>query len=171
MEEADALASRAAILSRRLLAIGTTQSLRAAYSARYHVSLVLTTAPLSRADEMRTLEEWVDRELGGLGAALEPHSLGGQVKFTVPLTADPAALPGEEGHHAGDGGIVVGTVAGGGGIGAVIKKIEASKKELGVAYYAIGSATLEHVFMSVVKENHVLEEDEKVGGRWWRWQS
>ncbi|KAH8896791.1 P-loop containing nucleoside triphosphate hydrolase protein [Thozetella sp. PMI_491] len=142
MEEADALATRAAILSRRLLAIGSTQALRAAYSAQHHISLILATAPLSDPEEVQLLEDWVRRELGPAGALLDGESLGGQVRFSVPV-------------DQGVGSVAVG------GIAAIIEKLEASKKDLGIGYYAVGSATLEWVFMNVVTDNHVLEEDEK----------
>jgi ATP-binding cassette, subfamily A (ABC1), member 3 len=167
MEEADAIATRAAILSRRLLAVGTTHALRAAHSAHYRVTLVLATAPLSRPDESHALEAWVMRELSGHGAVLEADSLGGQVKFTVPMSSGHSGQGGAAGRGTEMGRGSEEPAVAGGAIMAIIEMLEAHKAELGVAYYSVGGASLEHVFMSVVKESHVLEEDEKVRrGRW-----
>lgn len=47
MEEADALATRGAIISRRILALGATNFLREKYGNVYHVYLVLKSAPAS----------------------------------------------------------------------------------------------------------------------------
>lgn len=52
MEEADTLATRTAIISKRLLAVGTTQALRKRYSNIYYVNILLATAPTSTPAEM-----------------------------------------------------------------------------------------------------------------------
>jgi hypothetical protein len=176
MEEADTLATRAAILSRCLLAIGTTQALRSAYSAQYHVSLILATAPLSLPEEVRRVEDWVRRELGPAGAMLEGASIGGQVRFTVPVDQH-SARPDrhwEERIESDKAGESSGTRNAEmpeplEGISAIIGKLEAGKADLGLGDYTVGGTTLEQVFMSVVKDNHVLEEDEKVKRNWWQW--
>ncbi|KAL6357950.1 hypothetical protein LRP88_08129 [Fusarium phalaenopsidis] len=139
MEEADTLATRTAIISRRLLAVGTTQALRKRYSNVYYVSLLLKTAPTSAVEEMERVRSWVLAALPG--AQLERDMLGGQVRFTIP-GASPVAR--------------------------VIELLERSKDEVGVEYYSIGGATLERVFLSVVRENNVQEEDGVEKGRFWR---
>lgn len=58
--------------------------------------------------------------------------LGGQVRFTIPGTSS---------------------------VAQVIELLENAKEEHGVGYYSIGGATLENVFLSVVKENNVQEKD------------
>jgi ATP-binding cassette, subfamily A (ABC1), member 3 len=176
MEEADTLATRAAILSRCLLAIGSTQALRNAYSAQYHVSLILATAPLSLPEEVGRVEEWVQRELGPAGAMLEGANIGGQVRFTVPADQH-SARPDrrwEEKIERDKAGESSGTQNAErpepqGGIAAIIGKVETAKADLGLGDYTVGGTTLEQVFMSVVKDNHVLEEDEKVKRNWWQW--
>ncbi|KAF4469052.1 ABC transporter [Fusarium albosuccineum] len=140
MEEADTLATRTAIISKRLLAVGTTQALRKRYSNVYYVSLLLKTAPNSTAEEMERVRRWVLAALPG--AQLERDMLGGQVRFTIP-GASPVAR--------------------------VIELLELSKDEVGAEYYSIGGATLERVFLSVVRENNVQEEDGLEKGRVWRW--
>lgn len=135
MEEADTLANRAAIISKRLLAVGTTQALREKYSNVYYVQLLLKTAPHSTNEEMQALSAWVQEAIPG--AALERKTLGGQVRFTIP------------GSTNGDRNSVV----------DLIQLLEKEKDARGVEYYSIGGATLERVFLSVVRGNNVDEED------------
>ncbi|KAH8890857.1 P-loop containing nucleoside triphosphate hydrolase protein [Thozetella sp. PMI_491] len=129
MEEADALATRAAILSQRLLAIGTTQNLRKEYANLYHVQLVLRTAPLSTDTEMASVESAVRDEF--VDVTFEGQSLGGQIKFMVPSTS---------GDHQGRG------------IGDLINWLEEHREELSLQDYSIGAPTLERVFLNVVKD-------------------
>lgn len=168
MEEADALATRAAIISKRLLAIGTTQELRHRYSAVYHVQLVLRTAPTSSTEEMDRVERWAKEEFPD--ATFESQSLGGQVRFVVPAVPQTA---GQQGLDTTDGGwsaeALVTASRRKSPIVTLIQKLEAQKEDLGVEYYSVGPATLERVFMSVVKENKILEEDETERRRQWRW--
>lgn len=171
MEEADALATRAAIISKRVLAIGTTQELRHRYSAVYHVQLVLKTAPTSSTDEMERIERWAMQEFPDV--TFESQSVGGQVRFVVPATSQ---IPEQHGRDGADevrsAGAPLKAPSRKSSIVALIQKLEAHKEELGIEYYSVGTATLERVFMSVVKENNILEEDE-IGKRrrlpWPKW--
>ncbi|KAK8028607.1 hypothetical protein PG991_005663 [Apiospora marii] len=160
MEEADALATR-------LLAVGTTRELRAAHSNELHVHLVLGSAPGSPPDEMAAVERWVVDSLPGV--QFEGTNLGGQVRFILPAespVADRALCPspaanGEEGDalplSERDGGsrdeetqsLTV----------RLIEVLEQNKSRLGINCYSIGAATMERVFMSVVKESDAPEED------------
>ncbi|KAH6997790.1 hypothetical protein BKA56DRAFT_536741 [Ilyonectria sp. MPI-CAGE-AT-0026] len=140
MEEADTLATRTAIISRRLLAVGTTQALRKRYSNVYYVNLLLATAPNSTPDEMDNVRHWVLDQLPG--AQLERDMLGGQVSFTIPGNSP---------------------------VAGVIGLFERGKQEMGIEYYSIGGATLERVFLSVVRENNVQEEDGKDKRGAWSW--
>jgi len=178
MEEADALATRAAILSTKLLAIGTTQRLRREYSNLYHVQLVLKSAPSSSVQEIQGVEEWVRREFKG-DVVFEGPSLGGQVKFMVPPLKDGAeeervvssassastAVAGEDGN--GEGVKPVGPRRRG-GVGGLIDVLERNRESLGLQDYSVGAPTLEKVFLSVVKDNYVEENEEKEGGFSWR---
>src|SRR5437773_7227582 len=176
MEEADALATRAAIISKRLLAIGSTQALRDKYSNVYHVSLILQTAPLSTEEEMRRLEDWVRAAIGSErgGVVFDGQSLGGQVRFAVPAGAGNAEEEEAEEEEADADDIRPGPARRGtenreeSAIGSLIEKLEANKEALGLEFYSVGGATLERVFMNVVKENNVVEKDEGPGRR--RWQ-
>lgn len=134
MEEADTLATRAAIISKRLLAVGTSQDLRHRYSNVYHVSMILRSAPSSTPGEMEALRSFIHQHISG--AKLERDMMGGQLRFTVP---------------GGD--------ASSGNIASVISLLEENKEQLGVEYYSVTGATLENVFLSVVRANNVQEED------------
>lgn len=84
MEEADALATRTAIMRRRSLAIGTTEELRRKYSDSFHINLLLRSAPGSAEKEM----EDVHRSIAAMapGAELEREMAGGQIRLVVPGT-------------------------------------------------------------------------------------
>src|SRR5690606_21927041 len=83
MEEADMLATRVAIMSKRILAIGTSQDLRKRYSNVYDVHLVLGTAPGSTRAEMQDVEAWVRGVFPE--ASFDAVNLGGQVRFVMPV--------------------------------------------------------------------------------------
>ena len=45
------------------------------------------------------------------------------------------------------------------GISSLFEKLEASKEELGMEFYAVSQATLDQVFLSIVGKHNVQEED------------
>ncbi|KAK2590442.1 hypothetical protein QQS21_011873 [Conoideocrella luteorostrata] len=139
MEEADALATRAAIISKSILAVGTTKALRDKYSNHYYITLVLASAPNSTTEEMEAVRAWVHESLPS--SQLERHMLGGQIRFTI---------PGVDAH-------------GNRLITKVIDLIERYKDTMGIEYYSVGGSTLERVFLGVVRENNVQEEDGRDG--------
>lgn len=182
MEEADALASRAAIVARRLLAVGTTQQLRKAHSNEYHVHLILRSAPLSSPEEMGRVADWVRAAFPDV--QFEGRNLGGQVRFLVP--AESETVPAYAPFVFGDDNNVQGGTAAAGQIGRVgqgkqqqpkkpsfvrylIETLEKSKDQLGIDCYSIGAATMERVFLSVVKESDAVEDNEVAEKKpWWR---
>lgn len=135
MEEADTLATRAAIISKHLLAVGTTQALRERYSNVYYVNLLLKSAPKSTTEEMLRVRGWISERIPG--AQLEREMLGGQMRFTIPGVGSNGRSP----------------------VPQVIELLEREKDNVGIEYYSIGGATLESVFLSVVRKNNVQEED------------
>jgi ABC-type multidrug transport system ATPase subunit len=159
MEEADNLATRAAILSRRLLAVGTTQTLREKYSNVYHVNIMLTSSPGSTPEEMDKVRSFVHDSVPS--AKLERDMLGGQVRFTIDAvsgkapssstssSSSPQQQQQQQQHQSGRGSNVT----------ALITLLEENKQALGIEYYSISAATLETVFLSVVRANNVQEED------------
>ncbi|KAK6226672.1 nod factor export ATP-binding protein I [Colletotrichum tabaci] len=158
MEEADTLAHRAAVMSRRVLAIGTTRALRQRYSNLYYVRVLLRTAPLSTAEEMASIRAWVEDRVPG--TTMEREALGGQISFTVPGSRNQDVEKTVNGQNATKSDI--------GTIFDLIRLLEESKKNRGIEYYSIGGATLERVFLNVVKENGITaDEDQKIRKRWW----
>ncbi len=147
MEEADVLATRAAIISKRLLTVGTTQALRHKYSNLYHINLILRSAPLSSLEEMCAARDFVEHNVPG--AKLERDMLGGQLRFTVPGTPSQASptLKGKTSCYE-ELNVV-----------RVINLLEENKERLGMECYSVAAATLENVFLSVVKANDVQEDD------------
>jgi ATP-binding cassette subfamily A (ABC1) protein 3 len=158
MEEADALATRAAIISQRILAVGSTKFLREKYGNMYHVHLVLDSAPSSTEEEMKIVEEWVGQTF--VGVQLDSYgSLHGQIKFSVPVAVS------EEKSNADEAVIDCITAVKNDAIQpkksvirALFCQLEASKKTMGLRSYSVGATTLDQVFLNVVSANNVLEE-------------
>jgi ATP-binding cassette subfamily A (ABC1) protein 3 len=157
MEEADALATRAAIISKRILTIGSTAFLRKKYRDLYHVHIVLSSAPTSSAEEMKNVERWAEETFSG--AKFDSFgSYHGQIRFSVPAgrVHDVAQDLEEEIQPVGDG--VVEKRFRKGGIGELQGLLESGKEEMGLKFYSVGATTLDQVFLNVVAENDVLEE-------------
>ncbi|KAF8446875.1 ABC transporter [Kalaharituber pfeilii] len=139
MEEADALASRVGILARRMLALGTGTYLRRKHGDKYHIHLVLRSAPYSLQSEMDALKNWI---LGTFpGAEVEQKSFHGQIRFSVP--AQPSRSVSEQ---AEDMDVITSGAANSGGVSAVFEALEQNKERLGLEYY------------SIVEEANVAEE-------------
>lgn len=134
MEEADALATRTAIMKRRFLAIGTTEELRQKYSDSFHINLLLRSAPGSSEQEMEDVRDSIAAMAPG--AELEREMAGGQIRLVVPGTES---------------------------MGQLIGLLEDNKDRLGIAYSTVANSTLENVFSSVIKESAAYEEDEAAG--------
>ncbi|KAI5294831.1 hypothetical protein KEM52_003074, partial [Ascosphaera acerosa] len=86
MEEADALATRAGIISKRMLEIGTTEQLRRQYGNVHHVHLIHQDAPHTRDEDMRRIVDWIHWALPG--AQMEQKTYHGQIRFTVPAASE-----------------------------------------------------------------------------------
>jgi ATP-binding cassette subfamily A (ABC1) protein 3 len=169
MEEASHLASRAAILSKRILALGTIKGLRMRWGDVYHVHLVLKTAPESERDEMESVENWVKGRFEGCKIDAW-GSVGGQIRFSVPACGGVGLEKGAvEERGAGEGVDEISSIGGrkgkgrGGGrngsVGELFRILEASKEELGLAFYSVRATSMDEVFLTVVRENNVREEE------------
>ncbi|KAK2047071.1 hypothetical protein LZ31DRAFT_611454 [Colletotrichum somersetense] len=157
MEEADFLAHRAAVMSRRILAIGTTRTLRLRYRSVYYIQILLKTAPLSTVVEMTSVRSWVQERIDG--AMIEREVLGGQIRFTFPGSRTLGKDKTEDNQNKGGVSTIV----------DLIHLLEAAKEDCGIEYYSIGGATLERVFLNVMKENNINEnKEEKAKTRWWK---
>lgn len=148
MEEADELATRVAIMSKRILAIGTSQDLRKRYSNVYNVHLVLRNAPGSTRAEMQDVESWVHNVFPE--ASFDAVNLGGQVRFVIPVGTG----------YSPDGRSTV---------RRLMETLEQHKTSLGVAHYTVGMGTLEMVFLNIMRESDVPEGEERVKKPLWRW--
>ncbi|CCT65409.1 related to ABC transporter [Fusarium fujikuroi IMI 58289] len=140
MEEADMLATRVAILSKRILAAGTIQELRNRHSNSYEVHLVLESAPSSDQMEMQKVEAWIRKTFPG--ANFRGLSLGGQFRFSIPAnsTADEAFAASQNRK---------------GQVVEVIETLEHHKKSMGVVHYTVSMGTLEMIFLKII-EDYIL---------------
>lgn len=191
MEEADRLCSRAGILAKRMLAIGTSDYLRKKHGDRYYVHLLLKTAPYTTPEEAARAAEWIESGTRIPGARLEGGIFHGQVRFSVPTGAVSSSTVAQisqdqsvRAPSAQDDAIDVvqpsksvatsqrasgATVRG--GVGTLFQTLEESKEELGFEYYSVSQTSLDQVFLSIVGKHNV--EEEGMGpkttkrGRWW----
>jgi len=175
MEEADALATRAGIISKRILALGTTDFLRKKYGNVYHIHLILKSGPLATAEEMQRVEQWVEKSFAGVRFD-SFGSYHGQIKFSVPAMSGPPAesLLDEK---AGAGNELTPETTDSdeeivkqqltpleapegkrSGIQALFSILENNREEIGLEFYSVGATTLDQVFLNVVQENNVQEE-------------
>ncbi|KAI1821312.1 hypothetical protein F4861DRAFT_476258 [Xylaria intraflava] len=156
MEEADALASRAGILAKRMLAMGTIDNLRERFGDAIHVHLVSKSAPHSTDKEMERIVKWIHKALPG--AEIESKTYHGQVRFSVP----------------GDS-IVGRDAASGSAVGRLVVMLEEQKQALGIEHYSCTPTTLDQVFLTIVGRHNVQEEgysEKKKEGTqqksWWK---
>jgi ATP-binding cassette subfamily A (ABC1) protein 3 len=150
MEEADALASRAGILATRMLALGTTESLRHRFGDALHVHLVSKTAPHSSRQETDAVLDWVTQTFPG--AEVEQETFHGQMRFSIPASA-------------------VATRGGSASpLGQLLVMLEENKHALGIAHHSVSPTTLNQVFLAIVGQHDVQEEGykEEEEKPWWR---
>ncbi|KAK1759578.1 ATP-binding cassette sub-family A member 5 [Echria macrotheca] len=164
MEEADALAGRAGILAKRMLAMGSIDNLRRRFGDRLHVHLVCRGAPRTREEDVERVREWVRKMWPR--AEVEEKTYHGQMKFTVPV-ADLAAEARGEKVREEDEIARVGARKGGQGqggqghesaVGRLVVVLEENKEALGVEHYSVSPTTLDQVFLEVVGRHNVREE-------------
>ncbi|KAI9718918.1 MAG: hypothetical protein M1812_003802 [Candelaria pacifica] len=150
MEEADALADRAGIMAKKMLALGTSDYLRRKHGDAYHVHLVTTSAPHTSPEEMQRIKVWIEQ--GFEGSVVEDKMYHGQMRFSVPArTEEKSGNEGVDGER--------------GGICQLFTALERHKHELGLEYYSVSQTTLDQVFLSIVGRHNVEEENyDKEGG-------
>jgi ABC-type multidrug transport system ATPase subunit len=164
MEEADALAGRAGILARRMLAMGTVEGLRARFGERVYVHLVCKGAPRTTEEDVERVRDWVRERWPG--AEVEEKTYHGQMRFSVPA----AAVVGEKVPREGDEITSSGSSAS--AIGRLVVLLEENREYLGVEHYSVSPTTLDQVFLTVVGRHNVQEEGyekkEEKKKAWWR---
>ncbi|KAL8973521.1 MAG: hypothetical protein Q9197_002231 [Variospora fuerteventurae] len=150
MEEADALADRAGIMGRKMLALGTSEYLRKQHGNRYHVHLITKAAPHTPPEQMGSIKAWVTEHVEG--AVVESKTYHGQLRFSVPARLTEMLPPkGKE-----DEGIMETYSS---GVGALFTMLEARKEELGFEYFSVSPTTLDQVFLSIVGKHNIEEEN------------
>lgn len=160
MEEADALAGRAGIIARRMLALGTPDNLRRRFGDDLHVHLVSNTAPRTSDAEMQRIMHWVQRRLPS--ATVEDKSYHGQTRFSV-QTSDVLALSGRQvsqktlgSEEDADASNARQTQS---ALGQLVVLLEKHKQELGISHFSVSPTTLDQVFLSIVGQHNVQEEN------------
>jgi ATP-binding cassette subfamily A (ABC1) protein 3 len=157
MEEADALANRAGIMAKRMLAMGTSDHLRRKHGDAYYIHLVMKSAPYTSDDEIADLRSWVLEHFPG--ADIEDKTYHGQIRFSVPLQRDDAK------HETHSDIADVDEIKGGmsvkrndSGIGSLIAMLEDHRQELKLEHYSVSPTTLDQVFLTIVGKHDVQEE-------------
>ncbi|KAK6084308.1 ABC transporter [Seiridium cupressi] len=166
MEEADALANRAGILAKRMLAMGTTDNLRQRFGDALHVHLVSRSAPHSTDEEMERIRQWVIRAFPN--ARVEDKTYHGQMRFSVPASdvnqgeKQPGAHPEQTDKTEQQQQRSA--------IGQLIVQVEQQKESLGIEHYSVTPTTLDQVFLTIVGQHNVKEEnyEEKIKKSWWK---
>jgi ABC-type multidrug transport system ATPase subunit len=170
MEEADALASRAGIMAKRMLALGTTDYLRSKYGNMYHVHLVHSQAPHTSDEDMERMRTWVHNAFSG--AVVEQKTYHGQLRFSVPTDSPSDMAPkhgdesiaedeihfdlGRDGQKVQSSTV---TKRENSGIGNLFSSLEANKDILGVQYYSVSQTSLDQVFLTIVGKHNIEEEN------------
>lgn len=165
MEEADALAGRAGILAKRMLAMGTTDQLRRRFGDALHIHLVCRGAPRTSDEDVDRVRQWIKQVLPG--ADVEEKTYHGQMRFSIPARAVHKHL-----HATGSEKIQIEAQDGNenSAIGRLVVLLEENKANLGIEHFSVSPTTLDQVFLAVVGKHGVKEEgyEAKKETRWWR---
>ena len=161
MEEADALANRAAILAGKLLALGTSDYLRRKHGHRLHVHLLMKTAPHTPNDEVERVKAWISSAFPE--ALIDEKNFHGQVRFNVPAKSrtNRVKVPDEQDsiscidNKSHPTALQTQTKS---PIASLFSTLEANKQKVGFEYYSVGQTTLDQVFLSIVGKHAVEEE-------------
>ena len=172
MEEADALADRAGIMAKRMLALGTSDHLRERFGGNYYVHLVMASAPHTSDLETEKVKAWIATAFPG--ADIEDKTYHGQIRFSVPISSplplspsakqtveietETASASSDSIHGGREKSDPHNNVAKETGIGKIIMKLEDSRQGMGLEYYSVSPTTLDQVFLSCVGKHNVEEE-------------
>jgi ABC-type multidrug transport system ATPase subunit len=168
MEEADALAGRVGILAKSMLALGTIDELRARFGNILHVHLVSKTAPRTPEAEMQRVRDWVRWRFPE--AEVEEKTYHGQMRFSLPASAvlgkndtppSTSATP-----SPSQGGIMgpheispAVDAASKSAIGKLVVELEENREALGIEHFSVSPTTLDKVFLMIVGEHNIKEEN------------
>jgi ABC-type multidrug transport system ATPase subunit len=151
MEEADALAGRVGIMARTMLAMGTVEQLRGRFGNMLHVHLVSRSAPRTSDAETEQVRNWIMRRFPR--AELDERTYHGQTRFAVPISSilEENATAAEIGPADMD----MSTSA----VGRLVVILEEAREELGVDHFSVSPTTLDKVFLTIVGQHDVREEN------------
>ncbi|KIL92057.1 hypothetical protein FAVG1_04463 [Fusarium avenaceum] len=169
MEEADALAGRAGILAGRMLALGTPDNLRHRFGDALHVHLVSTTAPRTSPEEMNRMINWIRETLPS--ADVDEKTYHGQIRFSVragQVLSATSNLDGPTSRRQEEEITRDGNALNQSAIGHLVVLLEENKEQLGVGHYSVCPTTLDQVFLTIVGQHNVKEEnsEEKKQSPW-----
>ncbi|KAL2759476.1 hypothetical protein ACRALDRAFT_1074244 [Sodiomyces alcalophilus JCM 7366] len=150
MEEASALATRAGIMAKRMLALGTMQSLRRRFGDALHIHLISKSAPYTTPEETERVRSWVTDKFPSAEFDKTYH---GQMRFSVPASEANAVLGGEEQRTTRPDEVVSDSA-----LGRLVVALEEVKEELGVLHFSVSPTTLDQVFLTIVGKHNVQEE-------------
>ncbi|KAF3942382.1 hypothetical protein ABW19_dt0205534 [Dactylella cylindrospora] len=159
MLEVDALANRAGIISRRMLAVGTTDYLREKHGNNYHIHIVLKSSPNTPDEEMEAVKSWILENFHG--AEVEDKSFHGQTKFKVPsiMPFSDEDRPTEDGISKTDSQEERAKVLQRNKtINTLFQVLEDNKETLGIDFYSISRTSMDEVFLNIVGKANVIEE-------------
>ncbi|KAL6918070.1 hypothetical protein ACHAPO_000117 [Fusarium lateritium] len=153
MEEADALAGRAGILAGRMLALGTPDNLRHRFGDALHIHLVSSTAPRTSDEEMARIMNWIRTTLPS--ADVDQKTYHGQIRFSILAGQVLAATSGRREEEITGKDEDLSQSA----IGHLVVLLEENKEQLGVGHYSVSPTTLDQVFLSIVGQHNIKEEN------------
>ncbi|KAF3905176.1 hypothetical protein AA313_de0204296 [Arthrobotrys entomopaga] len=159
MLEIDALANRAGIISRKMLAVGTTDYLREKHGNHYHIHIVLKSSPNTSDGEMESVKGWILENFQG--AEVEDKSFHGQTKFKVPSIMAFADLekPFDDGISKTESEEEKAkTFQRNRTINVLFQLLEDNKERLDIDFYSISRTSMDEVFLNIVGKANVIEE-------------
>ena len=159
MEEADALANRAGIMARKMLALGTSDYLRRKHGDRYHVHILMKSAPYTPDSEIEAVKSWIMNHFPDV--ITEEKTFHGQIRFSVPAHSIPVERDGKVSVWSDDkiSSYSEKTPIEQNGISALFSNLENNKQSLGFEYYSVSQTTLDQVFLSIVGKHNIEEEN------------
>lgn len=161
MEEADALAGRAGILARRMLALGTPDDLRHRFGDALHIHLVSSSAPRTSPEEMQGVINWIRTTFPS--ADVEEKTYHGQIRFSVRASDVLAASRGESSDIIREGPNISQSA-----IGHLVVMLEEHRDRLGIGHYSVSPTGLDQVFLTIVGQHNVREENyDEPKETWW----
>lgn len=164
MEEADALANRAGILAKKMLACGTTEDLRGKHGNGYHVHIVCKSAPATTTEEMNAITTWMKKVLPG--AQVEDRLYQGQIKMSIPTVSGSFSYGdiSEKRNHSPQESYSTNNTddtQNTHNLSEIFDLLEKSKSSMGIDSYSVSHTSLEEVFLKIVGQYNSSLDHEK----------